>query len=102
MGVGGGTVNRSSLTEDSASTPGWVDGRIDEAFASLGAPAAAARESYARCLGGVGGAEDVDGGHDRCRRAAIEALLPIVQDEAKLDALDKILQALEAEISAST
>ena len=102
MGVGSGTVNRTALTEETASTPGWVDGRIDEVFAPLGEDAVATREAYARCLGGVGGAEDVDGGHDRCRQAAIDALRPLVQDAAALTALDQALQALEAEISAST
>ena len=97
-----GDVNRSALTEETASTPGWVDARVDAVFAPLGAAVAAVREAYARCLGRVGGAEDVDIAHDQCRRAAIEALVPIVQDEAKLGDFDRALQALEAEISAST
>ncbi len=95
-------MTRSSLTEETAATPGWVDGRIDEVFAPLGPKAAPAREAYANCLAGVRGAVDSDGGHDRCRLAAVATLRSALDDESGLDEFDRTLQALEAEISADT
>ena len=91
---------RSSLPEETPATPGWVDDRIDAIFAPFGAPAAAAREAYAVCLAGVRGSVDVDAGHDRCRFAVLTALKG--SEGVDLTALDHTLQALEAEISAST
>jgi hypothetical protein len=90
---------RSSLTEETPATPGWVDGRIDTVFAPLGAAAVPAREAYATCLAGVRGSVDTDAGHDRCRARALAALRDLDIDVA---ALDRALQALEAELSAST
>lgn len=95
-------MTRSSLTEETPSTPGWVDGRVDEVFAPFGPAAAAAREAYATCLGGVRGDVDMDGGHDRCRMAALTALREAGIDEAALDEFNRTLEALEAEISADT
>jgi hypothetical protein len=92
-------VSRSSLTEETPATPGWVDDRIDAMFAPLGAGAVAVREAYAMCLAGVRGAVDTDAGHDLCRRRAIEALR---ESGADIAALDSAMQALEAEISAGT
>ena len=92
-------MTRSSLTEETPSTPGWVDGRVDALFAPFGAAGAAVGAAYATCLAGVRGAVDVDAGHDRCRRAALAGLRDADGD---LGALDRGLQALEAEISAST
>jgi hypothetical protein len=94
-------MNRSSLTEETPATPSWVDGRIQAIFAPLGDHdhARAAREAYAECLAGVRGDVDVDSGHDECRRAVLAAVGDLVQDRA---ALDRDLQALEAEISRST
>ncbi len=92
-------MTRSSLTEETPSTPGWVDRRIRELLAPHGDVAAAAGNAYADCLAGVRGGVDVDGGHDRCRRALMETLGEDVTDR---EGLDRQLQALEAEISAST
>ena len=92
-------MTRSSLTEETPSTPGWVDRRIRELLAPYGDAAAAAGNAYADCLAGVRGGVDVDGGHDRCRRALMEALDETVADRG---ALDQKLQALEAEISTDT
>jgi hypothetical protein len=92
-------VSKSSLTEETPATPGWVDDRIDAMFAPLGASAGAVREAYALCLAGVRGAVDTDAGHDGCRRRAIESLR---ESGADLAALDQAMQALEAEISAGT
>ncbi len=57
------------------------------------------KEAYATCLAGVRGAVDMDAGHDRCRVRALAALRDADVDVAELD---RALQALEAEISAST
>ncbi len=88
----------SSLTEETPSTPGWVDRRIRELLAPHGDAAMAAGNAYADCLAGVRGAVDMDGGHDRCRRSLLDAL----DEVADKGALDQQLQALEAEISADT
>jgi hypothetical protein len=92
-------MTRSSLIEETPATPGWVDDRITAIFAPLGAAAVPAREAYAVCLAGVRGSVDVDAGHDRCRRTALSALK---DSGADVEALDHALQALEAEITAST
>ena len=97
-------MTQSSLTEETAATPGWVDRRINEAFAPLGPSATAVADTYAACLASVRGATDVDLGHDGCRQAALSAVdgLADAPGQAVRDQLDKALQALEAELSAST
>ena len=92
-------MTRSSLTEETPATPGWVDRRIRELLAPYGDAAAVAGNAYADCLAGVRGGLDTDGGHDRCRRTLMDALGDAVADRATLD---HKLQALEAEISADT
>ena len=92
-------MSRSSLTEDTPATPGWVEDRVAAVFAPLGEAATPIRDAYADCLAGVRGATDTDAGHDRCRAAALAALRGASADVA---ALDRALQALEAEISAET
>ena len=92
-------MSRSSLTEETPAAPGWVDRRVRDIFDPLGADAATAANAYADCLAGVRGAVDVDAGHDRCRRAALASL---GGSDADLDALDRQLQALEAELSNAT
>jgi hypothetical protein len=98
-------IIRSSLTEETPATPGWVDDRITAIFAPLGAAAVPAREAYAVCLAGVRGSVDVEAGHDRCRRTVLSTLgknETLKDSKADLGALDRALQALEAEITAST
>ena len=92
-------MTRSSLTEETPSTPGWVEARLREIFAPFGSEVGSARDAYADCLAGVRGAVDVDLGHDHCRRTLLAALGDKVADPA---ALDRSLQALEAEISNAT
>ncbi len=87
------------MIEETPATPGWVDSRLNEAFAPLGGVAVGAREAYAACLAGVRGSVDVDAGHDRCRARALATLQDLGVD---VSALDHTLQALEAEISAGT
>ena len=89
----------SSLPEETPATPGWVDSRIDAVFAKFGPAAIPAREAYAACLAGIRGAVDIDTGHDRCRAEVLAAL----QDSgADVAALNRELEALEAEISNGT
>lgn len=92
-------MNRSSLTEETPAAPGWVDRRVRETFAPYGDTGKAAGDRYADCLAGVRGGVDVDGGHDRCRHAAL-AMLRDTQGD--LGDLDRALQALEAELSNGT
>ena len=92
-------MTRSSLTEETPATPGWVDRRIAEIFDPLGPELNGARDAYADCLAGARGSVDVDASHDRCRRTLLAAADGKVGDVA---ALDRTLQALEAEISNCT
>jgi hypothetical protein len=98
-------IIRSSLTEETPATPGWVDDQIAAIFAPLGDIAIPARDVYAACLAGVRGAVDVEAGHDRCRRRLLSDLgknEALKAGGADVGALDRALQALEAEITAST
>jgi hypothetical protein len=90
-------MTRSSLTEETSNTPGWVEMGIDKAFAgvSLDEAGRKAKDDYASCLAGCRGGVDVDAGHDRCRRTLLSAL-------GDVDGLEQRLMALEAEISAGT
>ncbi len=92
-------MNRSSLTEETPATPGWVDRRVRDIFAPLGDAGVAAGNTYADCLAAVGGIVDVDTGHDRCRRSVLATLEGVIPDT---NSLDRELQALEAEISNAT
>ena len=92
-------MTQSSLTEETPATPGWVDARVAALFAPYGATASEARDTYLDCLASVRGAVDVDIGHDRCRAAALRAIAEVTDDTT---ALDRDLQALEAEIAGST
>lgn len=92
-------MSRSSLTEETPATPGWVDARVRELFSPFGSDAIGIREAYVDCLAGVRGSTDTDMGRDRCRATAISTLATLDGDIA---ALDLELQALEAEIAQST
>ena len=92
-------MTRSSLTEETPSTPGWVEGRVREIFAQFGGQFASERETYVNCLAGVGGATDMDAGHDRCRRALMDAIREDLDDPEQLE---RTLEELEAAISADT
>ncbi len=92
-------MTRTSATEETPATPGWVDERLEEIFSPLGSAVTPARDAYAICLAGVRGSVDPDQGHDRCRRALLRTVEGMVPDPA---ALDRALQALEADISADS
>ena len=92
-------MTRSSLTEDTPMTPGWVDARIRSLFAPFGEGGITAGDTYATCLADVGGSVDVELRYDRCRSQAARAIAELGGDA---EAFDRTLQALEAEIESST
>ncbi len=93
------------MTEEAASTPGWVDERLDQLFSALpqSDEIAHARQAYAICLAGrkqpavpsdLLGAEFSD-----CRAALHRALQTV---GVASGSLDPGLEALEAEIAAGS
>lgn len=93
------------MTEEIAATPGWVDVRIDEAFAPLGAHDGlrAVVDAYALCLARAkqpGAPSDMLGTEfNRCRAAAVQGVQALgLADEG----LDSRLEALEAEVAADS
>ncbi|MBB2202925.1 hypothetical protein [Gluconacetobacter tumulisoli] len=93
-----------TTTEDVPATPGWVEGSVEAAFATLpctGPGVTVLRNAYLDCLAGASRTEDLDAAHDRCRQALLKALAAKerVQPEV-LRIFETKLEALEAEISA--
>jgi hypothetical protein len=89
-------------TEDAPSTPGWVEGSVEEIFASLPPHPATTRlrDAYLDCLAGARAPNDLDASHDRCRAALLQALQQTLDPgTATLAALERRLEALEAEIT---
>lgn len=93
------------MTEEIASTPGWVEERADEVLAGLPKSPAitAARNAYMTCLAGSkqpGAPSDTLGSEfSRCRGALHKAL----QAEGVASRmLDPALDALEAELAAGS
>lgn len=91
------------MTEEIASTPGWVEKRLDDVFAALPANAGPAREAYGACLGRrktPGTPSDMLGAEfDGCRPALHHALAGLGIAADTLAQLDRDLEALEAEIA---
>ena len=93
------------MTEEIAATPGWVDQRIEEAFAPLPQSDGlrAAQGAYADCLAGAkqpGAPSDMLGAEfNRCRRELMAALGGLGVEDAGLVAR---LEALEAEAAADS
>lgn len=91
------------MTEEIASTPSWVEQRLDEAFAGLPDGAGAARDAYGACLGArkaPGAPSDTLGAEfNGCRTALRHALSGLGLDGGVLAQLDRRLEALEAEIA---
>ena len=91
------------MTEEIASTPGWVEQRLDEAFAGLPDGAGPAREAYGACLGrrkAPGAPSDMMGAEfNGCRTVLHHALTELGLDGDALAQLDRRLEALEAEIA---
>jgi len=91
------------LTEETASTPGWVEQRLDDVFAALPPSTGPAREAYGACLGrrkAPGAPSDMLGAEfDGCRPALHHALAGLGLAPDALAQLDRDLEALEAEIA---
>ena len=91
------------MTEEIASTPGWVEQRLDAAFAGLPESAGPAREAYGACLGrrkAPAAPSDMLGAEfNGCRTALHRALMELGLDSDMLAQLDRRLEALEAEIA---
>ncbi|NVN12133.1 MULTISPECIES: hypothetical protein [Nguyenibacter] len=95
---------RPTSTEEVPATPGWVEGIVEAAFATLpcsGPGVTILRNAYLDCLAGAPRTEDLDAGHDRCRQALLKALA--AKEKLRPDilrAFETRLEAVEAEISA--
>ena len=90
------------MTEEIAATPGWLDGRLDEAFASLPDTDAvrSARRAYAECLAvrkAPAAPSDMLGAEaEPCH----QALLASLRDAGvKAPGLHAALEAIEAELA---
>ncbi len=92
------------MTEEIASTPGWVDERLDELFAGLPDTLAVAdaKRSYADCLASrkepAAPSDTLGTEFGACRRALRRAL-QAADLGADLPALEPKLEALEAELA---
>lgn len=96
------------MTEEIAGTPGWVDVRLDEVFASLpeGAAVGAAKAAYADCLAmqkdPVAPSDDSGAEFNGCRSRLHVALAEAGVTREAWAKLDAELEALEAEIAADS
>ena len=96
------------MTEEIPAAPGWLDERLDEAFAMLGGDGklAAARDQYAQCLAGVkapAAPSDLLGAEgEPCRRALLASLETMGVEPSVLDALGQQLEEIEAELAADS
>ena len=97
------------MTEEIPATPGWVDSRLDEAFAVLdgagleGDALGAARDQYADCLARAkapAAPSDLEGAEfANCRSDLLTALAGMGVDDALVEVLDLRLEAVEAELA---
>jgi hypothetical protein len=94
-----------TTTEDTPSTPGWVESSLDAILADLPVAAeklAALRASYLDCLAGCGRAGDLDAEHDACRGAFLGGLSSVLDLSAPdRRALEQKLEKLELDISSN-
>jgi len=93
------------VTEEIASTPSWVEQRLDDVFAALPAHPglAAARNGYLTCLArkkAPAAPSDILGTEfDGCRGALRRHLTGLGLTDATMAQLDQQLEALEAEVA---
>ena len=96
------------MTEEIPAAPGWLDERLDEVFANLGAgdEFAAARDRYASCLAGTkapAAPSDLLGAESEpCRRRLLASLESMGVDPSVLDAFGRRLEEIEAELAADS
>ncbi len=91
------------MTEEIASTPGWVEQRLDDLFAALPSGASTARDGYLACLGrkkAPAAPSDILGTEfGGCRASLHHALAGLGLPADTLAKLDRQLESLEAEIA---
>ena len=93
------------MPEEIAATPGWVDQRLDEAFAGLPRDPGvrACCDRYAACLAGEKSpsspTDELGTEFNGCRSALMAGLADAGVDEAARAALGARLEAVEAEIA---
>lgn len=92
------------MTEEIPSTPGWVDARLDEVFASIpDSPAIReAKGAYAACLARQKepvAPSDILGAEFGPCRTALRRALQAADAGSELAALEPKLEALEAELA---
>lgn len=93
------------MTEDEPGLPSWVEEALDEIFSGFPDDIAAlrpARDTYAACLAGAQDSAAPGEGDDRCRTRLLNTLEQEGVDKIVLEALNEVLEALEAEISENT
>ncbi len=103
-----GIAGIRAMTEEIPASPGWLDQRLDEAFAGIEGDdrVGAARDQYVSCLAGTKASaapSDLLGAEcERCRSLLLAALagLGIAQDA--LERLGQHLEAVEAELAADS
>ena len=96
------------MTEEIPAAPGWLDEKLDEAFAGITGDdrVGAARDQYARCLAGAkapAAPGDLLGAEcERCRTLLLAALAGLGIDQGALGQLGQRLEAIEAELAADS
>ncbi|HYZ64509.1 MAG TPA: hypothetical protein VE650_18820 [Acetobacteraceae bacterium] len=94
------------MTEEIASTPGWVEQRLEAIFAGLPDSARPARDAYASCLASrkaPAAPSDLLGAEfEACRSELRRGLLRAGLGPAVFHRLEQELEALEADITAES
>ncbi len=96
------------MTEEIPAAPGWLDERLDEAFAGIAGDdrLGAARDQYAQCVAGAkqpAAPSDLLGVEcERCRKLLLAALAGMGVGNDALRQLGQRLEAIEAELAADS
>jgi len=96
------------VTEEIPAAPGWLDERLDEAFAGIATDdrVGAARDQYAQCVAGAkqpAAPSDLLGAEcERCRSLLLASLAGMGIGDDALRRLGQRLEAVEAELAADS
>ncbi len=96
------------MTEEIPAAPGWLDQRLDDAFAGIEGDdrVGAARDQYVGCLAGAkapAAPSDLLGAEcERCRSLLLASLAGLSIRQDVLDRLGQRLEAIEAELAADS
>lgn len=96
------------MMEDIPAAPGWLDERLDKAFAGIAGDdrVGAARDQYANCLADAkapAAPSDLLGAEcERCRSLLLASLAGLGIERGVLDRLGQRLEAIEAELAADS